>query len=357
MKGFFTKDIDWLSKWDDFLKNDNRGNHLLYSDWLKSYNSYGFDFEIYMVVNDEKKIVGGFGAVIAKSLFFKFYIVPIGPIFCNGYESHIAKAVNLIAIRAKQLHCCYAQYQLPVINNLSQFKHAYHANQVQLIDNVFRTGKLFKHVYSASGYNWVDFKNCQSSADLLTQLSVQVRRNIKLSLNNNVTISFAKNIVDCEQAYKIIEKNALENNYSVRVFDDFKETIINLIDKNNAFFMVASINNKVKGCALVVNCGNHLTYITGGTSKSKPDLKMGYLLHWSIIQHSFDLGFCGYNISLGGSQGVKDFKSKFNARPVLFAQNSKYIIVNTTYFKLYLLVNKFFKNHKNLAAKILRFLK
>lgn len=79
MELLFTKDNNWMQKWDDFLLQENRGSHLLYSDWLNSYASYGFDYEVLLVLENDK-IVGGFGAVIAKSLFFKFYIIPHGPI-------------------------------------------------------------------------------------------------------------------------------------------------------------------------------------------------------------------------------------------------------------------------------------
>ena len=46
--------------------------------------------------------------------------------------------------------------------------------------------------------------------------------------------------------------------------------------------------------------------------KEKPDLKLGYLLHWELIKKSYELGYKGYNISMGGSKGVMEFKAKFD---------------------------------------------
>ena len=74
MDFIITKEEFWLTKWNTFLKNENRGSHLVYSNWLQSYKSYGFDFEVLLFI-DNDIIIGGYGAVIAKSLFFKFYII------------------------------------------------------------------------------------------------------------------------------------------------------------------------------------------------------------------------------------------------------------------------------------------
>ena len=74
MKLFFTKEQEWLDRWDAFLLTETHGSHLIYSDWLKSYESYGFDFEVLIVLKKDK-IIGGFGAIIAKKLFFKSIIL------------------------------------------------------------------------------------------------------------------------------------------------------------------------------------------------------------------------------------------------------------------------------------------
>ena len=68
-----SNDKEWLEKWDDFVIKENVSSHLMLSDWNKSFESYGFDFEV-VVLLDGSSIIGGFSAVIAKALFFKFYI-------------------------------------------------------------------------------------------------------------------------------------------------------------------------------------------------------------------------------------------------------------------------------------------
>ena len=46
----FTKDENWLLKWDKFVYENPMGSHLIYSDWLKSYESYGFDYEVGLLI-------------------------------------------------------------------------------------------------------------------------------------------------------------------------------------------------------------------------------------------------------------------------------------------------------------------
>ena len=77
MEIIYTEDKDWLNKWDTYITNEDRGSHLLLSDWVKSFHSYGFDYEFCICLENDI-IVGGYAAVIAKALVFNFFIVPYG---------------------------------------------------------------------------------------------------------------------------------------------------------------------------------------------------------------------------------------------------------------------------------------
>lgn len=352
MEFLFTKDNDWLQKWDDFLITENRASHLLYSDWLQSYKSYGFDFEVCIGVENEK-IVGGFGAVIAKSLFFKFYIIPHGPIVTSGFENQLDTIINKIKIRAKEKGCCFAQYSLPISNETEIKDKTFLPETINLIG---KKGNLFKYVYSNYGINWVGFTTTNSSEELLIQMTSQVRRNINLSYKNNAEIIFATTEEECKLAYKSIEDNALEGNYAVRSFEDFKETILSLVTKRKAHLLYVKVDNEIKGAGFAVNCGNCLTYISGGTKKERPDLKLGYLIHWEFIKKSYELGFKGYNISMGGSKGVVEFKAKFNTKAIHFVDPHRYIILKPLIFKIYLILNSIFvKNKKTISVLLKRF--
>lgn len=355
-KIFFTKEKQWLDKWDEFVCSSDKGSHLILSDWLQSYESYGFDFEIGICLENEK-IIGGFSAIIAKKTFFKFYIVPHGPIFLDGLEKKISFAIQELHLRARNLKCCYAQYSIPFSNDARIESYAYNSNLKHKIENLGIEGSLFKYIYSSYGINWLSFNTTQSAEELLKQFTIQARRNINLAYRNNFEISYSETEEECKLAYRLIEDNAKFGNYSVRDFEDFKKTMLNLIAKKKAFLLTVSFENEIKGAAFVVNCGNYLTYITGGTKKEKPDLNVGYVIHWEAIKKSYKLGYKGYNISMGGSKGVLEFKAKFMALPILFDQPQYYMVLNRTIFKMYLFLNKYLKKNKQKISIILKNIK
>jgi lipid II:glycine glycyltransferase (peptidoglycan interpeptide bridge formation enzyme) len=355
MELIYTKEVKWLDEWDNYLIKNDLGSHLLYSDWLKSYTTYGFDYEI-LILKNKDKIIGGFGAIIAKSLFFKFYIVPHGPIVSLGYKKELEKIIASLTDRAKKLNCCYVQYSLPVSNDPLIEKQTYSNEVLKSINNLGKKGNLFKYVYSSYGINWVDFNATNSPEELLLQFSSQVRRNINLSYRNNAIIEFSSTENECREAYSLIEDNAKEGRYGVRSFDDFKETIVQMIAKGTAYLMTAKVGNEIKGSAFFVKSGNHFTYISGGTKKEKPDLKIGYLLHWEIIKKGYQSGFSGYNISMGGSKGVVEFKAKFNTKALLFDAPHYHVILSPILFKIYLILNSIFvKNKKTISVLLKRF--
>lgn len=355
MNFIITKDLKWIQKWDEFLLNENRGSHLIYSQWLQSYKSYGFDYEVF-IVHEGEVIIGGYGAVIAKSFFFKFYIIPHGPIVIVGHEDKLERILSQLSTQSKKRGCCYVQYSLPISNEFAIEPYVYSSNKLIDTNLIGKVGNLFKYVYSNYGINWVDFNTTTSVDELLQQMSVQVRRNINLSYKNAAEICFAISEEECELAYKAIENNAKEAHYSVRAFEDFKATILELVAKERAYLLTAKIDGVIKGAAFAVNCGNHLTYISGGTKKEKPDMKLGYLLHWELIKKSYELGYKGYNISMGGSKGVMEFKAKFNTQTISFETPHRHLIIKPIIFKLYLILNSIFvKNKKTISVLLKRF--
>ena len=351
MKLFFTKEQEWLDRWDAFLLTENHGSHLIYSDWLKSYESYGFDFEVLIVLKKDK-VIGGFGAIIAKKLFFKFYIIPHGPVVTSGYERQISSLVAQIKIRAKKYNCCYAQFSLPISQEKIVEKQVYNHSMITSDFPEVFSGKKFKYIYCSYGINWVSFYDSLSPDDFIEKMSVQVRRNIKLAYKNSPEITFAKSDDECEKAYKLIEENAKNGNYSVRSYSDFKKTFLSLLNTDKCYFIVAKINGEIKGVGFFVKCGNYITYISGGTSKEKPDLKLGYLIHWEAIKISMRLGYGGYNISMGGSPGVIVFKSKFNTKTIYFEEPHHFMILNPFVFNLFKLLNIVVAKNKSYFNKL-----
>lgn len=352
MKFLFTKEKYWLDKWDDFVSINNRGSHLILSDWLRSYQSYGFDFEIGLFVENEE-IIGGFAAVIPKVLFFKFYIVPYQPLALDSNNLVLQKLIEAIQIRALNFNTCYLQLVLPSVTgadtdlNYSKF----------LQNNHFKKGNCFKYVFSFGGLNWLDLKKYNSIDDLLQDFKSSVRRDIRSAERKQVVIDYAEGYQEIKLAYELCLENAQKANYALRDWNDIKETIMALIETDRAKFITGSKDNELKGAILIIKAGGYYNYILGGTKKEKPDLLIGHLLQWEAIKLSFLEECEGYNISLGGSKGVQEFKNGFNAEPIL-ADNSIYYLINNRFlFSIYVFLEKYMKPYKSKIAKILASIK
>ncbi len=211
----FTKEEAWLKKWDVFVFENPKGSHLLFSDWLASYASYGFDYEVGLVLEGDT-IIGGCGVVIPKFLFFKFYIIPHGPIYRKNDEQNLVDHLKAIMKHAIDIGACYMQMSVPITSHKDLREYTYNNTLTALLcDLNIEPGKLFNYVYSSYGLNWVDLRGFKNADDFLEQLTPKVRRNIRLPYNKQASPRFLTKLTDIEQAYIIITQNA-NNDYYAR---------------------------------------------------------------------------------------------------------------------------------------------
>lgn len=350
MEIFFTKEKQWLEKWDEFVSSNEYASHLVLSDWLQSYKSYGFDFEIGLCLENEK-IVGGFGAVIARIFSFKFYVVPSRPLFLTDNKI-FSNLIEAIVIRAKETKMTYCQIVLPVTTE-TNFENEYSGF---LKKKHFEKGTKFKYVFSFTGLNWLALKDYKTTEEILLSFKSSVRRDIRSAERKGVVIKYASSLNEIESAYQLCVENARKANYAIRDWNDFKETILNLIAQGRAKFIVGIKDDEMKGAIFLIKAAGYYNYILGGTKKEKPDLLIGHLLQWEAIKLSALENCEGYNISLGGSKGVLEFKNGFNTKEIKTDSNY-YIILNPGLFKLYLFLDKYMKPYKSKIAKVLAFIK
>lgn len=345
-----TKDPYWLRKWDQYVQTNDKGNHLILSDWLNSYASYNFDYEVCICLHNDE-IIGGYGAVLAKILFLKFYIVPYGPIVSDGFEVELNGLIQQVVNRAKFHKSCYCHITLPYA--IAENAHVFQQNSQYQVIQTARQGHLFHHIYSLNGLNWVDLKNCNDSNQILKNFKTNTRRDIRISSNKDLRFKSIKAEDEIALAYQLCLNNAKERNYAIRSWQSFKHTLFYLLEKGYAEFMVAYSENEMKGAILLLKAGNHFTYIMGATVKEKPDLLVGHFLQWEAIKLSCDRGFDGYNISLGGSLGVQRFKRGFKANEVMFMDSKYHWVLNPFYFKIYLFFKSNLKKQKKRIAQFL----
>lgn len=354
MKIFYAKDKYWIDKWDQFIIHNECGSHLILSNWLESYKTYGFDYEIIICLENEQ-IIGGFGAVIAKIAFFKFYIISYGPIISKGNEDKLNAILEFAAQSAGKSNCCYLEVTIPFNLDFIENQHLLEKKTDLVLFRDASLGTKFKYIYSSNGLNWIDLTHGNLEVFLIG-LSTKARRNIRASERKGL---ICKKISDSEevcQVYKLFEENAVRGNYSIRDWKSFGQSIQKMIDQNKIIILGAYKENNLKGAVLLIESGKYYTFIMGGTKKEIPDVRAGQFLQLQAIKLSIQNGFDGYNISLGGSKGVIDFKNEFNPQSILF-ENSKYHwIIKPIYFKIFLIFEKYMKPHKKIISKILAFL-
>jgi lipid II:glycine glycyltransferase (peptidoglycan interpeptide bridge formation enzyme) len=334
--------------------HQNVANHLLLSAWNQSFQSYGFDYEIGLLL-DEKKIVGGFAAVIAKAAFFKFYIVPFGPIISDAYTAEWNSLIAQIPERAKEKGCCYAHVSLPLSNKLNP--HVYPEKVTLPILATAKEGHRFKYVYSAYGINWKSVQGFETEEDFINSFRASVRRYIRSAQRKELELRFLEDEKEVKNAYNLCLENADNHGYALRSWSDFKGTLLQMTQQKQAYFMGAFFEGNIKGAALIVKAGNHYTYILGGTKKEKPDFLAGHFLHFEAMRLAYREKLSGYNISLGGSKGVIGLKSSYADEQVYFENGKYHWVLRPTYFKLYLFFEKYLKKYKKPIAKLLALLK
>ncbi|MCZ8144093.1 GNAT family N-acetyltransferase [Flavobacterium sp.] len=338
--------------WDAFVEHYPQASHLLYSDWLHSYRNYGFQTEIGMY-QTAGGIQGGFGAVIAKVVGFRFYIIPYGPI---GTAPEVIQACLDAALnRAQAVGACIIQVTLPM--GSQSCRPMYRWNE-DYIPPGFQLGNAFKYVYSSPGFNWVDLTGQNTLEGLIESFpSASFRRDVRSGMRKNEQLSCATTSEEVALAYALCQENADENGYQIRSWSDIGPTLLTLIGKGRLKLLTTTSDGQLKGAGLFLKAGQYYTYVMGGTKKEKPTRHTGHYLQMKALEMALQEGMDGYNISLGGSEGVKAFKGSFGTVPYYFNEGTYYRVLKPIRFKIFRYFDTWIKPYKGHIAKLLKRIK
>ncbi len=355
IESFFTKDQDWLDKWDLFLQKTERGLYNQLSDWIKAYQVYGFDYTFYIITHD-KEIVGGCGLVLAKFSFLKFLIVPCGPVLSNGFENQLDKCILDCIDFAKKNNCCYFQINIPLLKDVTNY-YDYCLSNIDKKSIFFqgKEGTKFKYVIPLYGMRNVDLFE-KKLDDIISNYSSNHKRNLKKVANYNFQFKFVNSETEIKKAYHCFIQNAKQKGYPLRTYESIKETLKNYIEKDFAKIGVCFFEDKIVGAIYVMKCGNRLIYLNGGVLQEYQNLPVSIFLHHEIIKFSLENKYKCYDISVGGSIGVKRFKEAFGSELYTF-ENTRYWVLNSFKFSMYIFVEKRLKKHKQKVANILFYIK
>lgn len=351
IQSFFTKDPKWITAWDVFLEQADRGLYNQYSDWIKAYAVFGFDSTFYLLT-DEGNVVGGCGIVVAKFAFFKFYVVPCGPVLAAGYEHRVDALITDLKKDATAKGCCYFQISLPVLkSDVTLYNYTLPTISEQSVYFSGNSGTKFKYVIPLYGKRLVPLEG-KTHAEVFAKYSKNHQRNIIKAATFGLSFRFVSSSAEVQEAYQCFELNAKEKGYPLRSYESMKATLANYIAKDYARMAGCFYEDKLVGAVYAMKCGNRFIYINGGVLKEFQHMNVSHFMHDCMIKESIALNYKSYDISVGGSAGVIKFKEGFGSELHEFI-DTKHWILNPFVFKIYLLFENKLKKYKTTIAKIL----
>ena len=351
MNAFFTKEISLLHKWDEYIQNSERGLYNQLSDWILFYSNFGFDYEL-LLATENQQIVGGCVMVVAKAGLFKFAVVPCGPIINKDQESAIDVLILKLKEKAVQLGCCYFQISLPVLSDKSLATFADYSISNYPKNGFYYTGNIgtkFKFVIPLYGMRLLDLRN-STIENLSANFSKNHKRNYQKALQNNLDFAFVNSPEQIKSAYSCFERNAKDKGYGLRDFKSMETMLTTLVDKGFAKIGICYHDQKIAGAIYVIKAGQRWIYINGGVLKEFQSLNVSVFMHAKIIEMSIATKLQSYDISVGGSKGVVQFKAGFGSQLYEFIP-TRYFVLNSFRFSLYQKFFPFLQKNKAVIAK------
>ena len=345
-----TAESPWCEKWDDLQRSSSSGMFTQTTSWLSSYKAYGFGFELLLKVDQRGDILAGFGNLIVKAGPFTSYVCSWGPFLEDPRE--LDEALTKFVERAKQLKSFVAQINPGAFDYDAEWSRL-------LADRRFQEGSVLKKIYAPVDFNLIQLPSIaeeEYEKVLLKRFSENAKRNVKAGLKNQLAIQKVKTKEDTEKAYKCFESNAAREGYTVRAWEDIKESLWNAVETGNSILFFAENEGVVIGAIWAAKGGQMLSYIMGGVDRMEKDLKLGHLLQWHCMLEAVALGYGQYNISVGGSEGVVRFKNSFYPLTVK-TTGPKFLVLDNVCYSIFKRLFPFFERNKLLAAKILKLIR
>lgn len=348
-------DTDW-SDWDKFLSSNSRGIYLQLSDWLKSYRAYGFKEYLILARDNNRKIIGGQGIVLASAGPLKILVAPYGPIIKQRSEEILPEIVNKFKDFAIESGAFLSQISIPISVDQSFPNHF--LSPETIIQKSNGNGLIFKYVTGISAIRAVELypEKEKSYENVRANYKSATRRDVNKSGRMGNELIFAESEKEIREAYSLIELNAQNQGYTVRSWEDFGPTLNALIKKGFCFIACCKNEGELKGALIIFEVGKKLHYIMGATIREKKDLMVGHFLQDQVIQMGVKKGYDFYDISMGGSDGVVRFKEGFGGKVIPFVE-PQYWIHKNLQFIAYQKLLPWVQKNKTLVSGILKKLK
>src|SRR5438552_1018273 len=184
-------DREGLRLWDEFLLSSPRGHYCQLSTWLKSFESYGFEFSVLIArATPASPIVGGIGVLRFGSRSLGVMTAPIGPIVEIGREDFAPALLDETVREARHSGAFLLQLQFPCSNGATIPALIDAARVVESMEG--RPGLPFPTANAPNQMLWLGFPEDSRSdsweEDMLTGFSKGTRRDIRLSQRQQLEV-------------------------------------------------------------------------------------------------------------------------------------------------------------------------
>ena len=346
-------DSSTLRLWDEFMLTSPRGFFITLSSWLSSFAIYSVSFRIVMARDESGRILGGVALLNYGNRFIGWMISPVGPIVRPGYE-HLAEELIAHTIQFA-LNSGTTMLQINVPQNddidseilLTGFKRH---GQRYLRPTPTPFGGGVKQLL------WIEFPSEESddawSDKLLARFHKKTRKNIRYAIKNGVEVCECRTSDELQQAFAVIEDNGKRQGYATRSWKDVGPTIETQVQLNHATMHIARHEGRNIGALYGGTAGKRYQTVMQGTVRTKPDLKVGSILHWRAMEHARALNLIGCDLSSDGNPGIKAFKESFNPERVSFEAPLQFVF-SSVRFRLLTRVLPWLRRNKKTIATVM----
>ncbi len=352
------KDSVELNQWDQFLLSSARGQYCQLSTYLKGFGAYGFDYHLIVAKDQENShMIGGIGLLIFGKGPLKVVIAPMGPIIDVGQEESFPALIAEALSYSRSVGAFLFQLKIPFAQ---EFVDPALLPAVTMPTGAsFRDGFPFALMAIPNQMLWVDFGDIASDeeweAHMFTRFSSGKRRDIRMSEKNGLSMRRVTGESELKEAYSIIELNGQEQGYDTRSWAEFRPTLIEQVQKEQAVVLVVCREGQILGAHYGVLAGRRWSYLMGGTVRTEKDYNVGAFLHWRVMKMARAMGLRGYDLTSTGSAGVEQFKMGFRPTQIKFA-SPQYCILSHWRFAVFMTIYPALKKYKRVFARYAQFL-
>lgn len=317
-------EIEDVSIWNKFLKNQEFGQFLQSSQWLKLQELGGYKVFRLGVLDETGELKAVAGLILVSTPFKKnYFYCPRGPVIDKGVEDkriyleELLKKIEALAVSQGVIFLrCEPGFYFPPnwdrrVKDSSEIQPA----QTLILDLSLPQEELLKHMHQKTRYN------------------------IRLSLKKGVRVRDGKE-EDFESFWSLMEKTGKRDSFRTHSKEHYKRILD--LDQQFTKLKVAEYQGQILAAGIFSFFGSVATYMHGASSYKHRRLMAPYALQWEVIKEAQERGHLYYDlygINEKKWPGVTRFKTGFGGTTVKYP-GTKDLVFRGKWYNVYKLLRR-----------------